>query len=92
LIEISKDLEGRIQGVCEYLFCDGVTWQDKGEILFVGEIFVNPGSKGVVMEIIRSLYHKNPDAKELHFYRESKYPGRSCRKYTREQIRKLIGG
>jgi hypothetical protein len=93
MIELIKDPHGRILAVCEYLFCDSTTLKEDGEILFVGEFYVNPDQHkiGLIMEIIRTLYNKYPKARYLQFFRNIKYPGRPGREYTRKQVKKLIG-
>jgi GNAT superfamily N-acetyltransferase len=93
MIECLRDNEGRIVAVCEWLlFKDGVLARD-GDVMFVGELEINPEfrGKGVIKHFINTLYRKNPQAKRLVYLREYKYPDRSHRDYTREQIAKRIG-
>jgi membrane-associated HD superfamily phosphohydrolase len=60
--------------------------------MFIGEFEINPEHRGtgVVQYFIKTLYHKNPQAKRLVFLREYKYPGRDARTYTREQVAKRL--
>jgi hypothetical protein len=94
MIECVRDDQGRILAVCEWLlFRDGVFRED-GNMLLVGDIEINPDKRGngIIRKFIRVLYEKNPQAEWLFFYRNYKYPGRPGKLYTREQIKKLLGG
>jgi len=94
MIECIRDDQGRILAVCEWqLFKDGMIAED-GNLLMVGDLEINPDKRGngVIRHFIRTLYVKNPQAEYLFFYRNYKYPGRPGRTYTRDQIKKLLGG
>lgn len=88
MIEIVKDTQGRILAVCEYLIFDD------DETVFVGEFYINPDQRmaRIVEYMMRTLYERYPQAKFLEFLREHKYPGRKARRYTREQVKRKIGG
>jgi hypothetical protein len=93
MIEMIKDPHGRILAVCEYVFCDKDSMKPTGDVMFVGETYINPDccQQGLMIELIERLYDMYPDAKKVQFFRSDKYPGRKGKTYTRKQVAKLIG-
>jgi hypothetical protein len=92
MIELVKDAEGRMLGVCEYLFVDKDTLMPSGDTIFVGDIYINPQARGmkVLKKIITRLFDSYPEAIRVHFFRE-KNPNNRGKEYSRAQIGKLIG-
>ena len=94
MIEVIRDEDGNIKAVCEWLLLNeqGLI-SEQGVYLLICELEINPGSRGngVLRKIIKNIYVKCPEFKTCAFVRETKYPGRSPRVYTRSRWAKLIG-
>lgn len=94
MLETILDESGNLKACIEWLtYNSNGTLDDLGEGVFIGELYINPNFRGngVLKQFIKIIISKCPQAKGCFFYRETKYPGRGYRYYTKERWLKLIG-
>jgi hypothetical protein len=93
MIAVLRDESGNITAVCEWLWFDnaGRVTED-GELIFIGELEVNPGheNSGCLKGLLKQVIELAPNAKEIFWFRESKYPGRKHRLFNIETLKKRL--
>ena len=98
MLEVIKDNEGNLKACIEWLIYNSKGELDEmGDGVFIGELYINPSCRnnGILKEFMKIIINKckNQDnLKGCFFFRETKYPGRGHRFYTKERWLKLIGG
>lgn len=97
MLEVITDEQGNLKACIEWLtYNEQGRLDEMGNAVFIGELYINPKdrSNGILKEFMKIIINKckNTDLKGCFFFRETKYPGRGPRYYSKKQWLKLIGG
>ncbi len=94
MMETVVDEYGNVKGCIEWLPYKQGHLDDKGDIIFIGEMYISKQYRGngVCRKLMSAVYDKCiQDIKGFMFYREYKYPGKGPVFYTKAQWLKIIG-
>ena len=98
MIEVTRDAQGNITAVVEYLIFDNNgQLHDEGNQIFIGEVEINPEHrrKQILRTFIKTILNKYPKLERCCFCRFLKYPKdkypdrRDVRFYTRKHFELL---